>query len=103
PSSSREYHTRLRFENDGTGFPELRVRFGIRSAAGVQQLGQLAFGYNSPNERLEINSVEVRKADGSMTAVGPDAVEDARHRLFPPGQPGPSGGGLREADRTKPL
>jgi Flp pilus assembly protein TadD/transglutaminase-like putative cysteine protease len=76
PFVIEQYHTRVRFETDGTGLRELLVRIRVESVAGVQQLGQLAFGYNSANERLEINSVEVRKADGSMTSVPRDAVED---------------------------
>jgi tetratricopeptide (TPR) repeat protein len=76
PFVLEQFHTRIQFENDGTGLRELRVRIRVESVAGVQQLGQLAFGYNSANERLEINSVEVRRADGSMTSVPANAVED---------------------------
>jgi len=76
PFVIEQYHTRARFENDGTGHRELLVRIRVQSQAGVQQLGQLLFGYNSTNERLVIDSVEVRKADGTTTRAPADAVQD---------------------------
>jgi len=76
PFLIEQYYTRLRFENDGTGRRELLVRIRVLSEAGVQQLGQLVFGYNSANERLEIQSVEVHKPDGSTTTAPADSVQD---------------------------
>ncbi len=76
PFVIEQYHTQARFENDGTGRRELQVRIRVQSEAGVQQLGQLVFGYNSANERLEIDSVTVHKADGSTTSAPADAVQD---------------------------
>jgi len=76
PFVIEQYHTQARFENDGTGRRELQVRIRVQSEAGVQQLGQLVFGYNSANERLEIDSVRVYKADGSTTSAPADAVQD---------------------------
>lgn len=52
------------------------MRIRVQSEAGVQQLGQLVFGYNSANERLEIDSVTVHKADGRTTSAPADAVQD---------------------------
>ncbi len=76
PFVVEQYATRVQFENDGTGRQELLVRIRVQSEAGVQQLGQLAFGYNSANERLEIHSVEVRRADGTTTSASAEAVQD---------------------------
>jgi len=56
----REYH----FENDGTGYTPPPAKFRVQTQAGVQQLGQLIFGYNSANEKLESRLLRVRKPDG---------------------------------------
>ncbi len=76
PFVIEQYYTRSRFEKDGTGRRELHVRIRVQSEAGVQQLGQLVFGYNSANERMTIDSVEVHKADGSAATAAADAVQD---------------------------
>ena len=71
-----QLHSRYRFENDGTGRKETVARIRVQSEAGVQQWGQLQFGYNSANERMEIAYVRVVKADGSVVKTGDDAVQD---------------------------
>jgi len=68
--------TRVRFENDGTGVREFQVGVRVQSEAGVQRLGQLAFGYNAANETLEIGQVEVRKASGGTMSITRGAVQD---------------------------
>src|SRR6202047_4779951 len=68
--------SRYRFESDGTGRKETVARIRVQSEAGVQQWGQLQFGYNSANERVEIAYVRVVKADGSEVKAGNDAVQD---------------------------
>ncbi len=65
-----------RFENDGTGTREQIARVRVQSDAGVQALGQLVFGYNSANERMEVKYVKVRKADGTVVTAPPDAAQD---------------------------
>src|ERR1700724_614341 len=65
-----------RFENDGTGRKETVARIRVQSEAGVQQWGQIQFGYNSANERVEMGYVRVVKADGSVVRAGDDAVQD---------------------------
>src|SRR5271157_5084681 len=45
--------TSVRMENDGTDRRELKVRVRAQSQAGVQQLGQLAFEYNTANQSLD--------------------------------------------------
>ncbi len=69
--------TRHRFENDGTGRREARARVKVQTDAGVQTWGQLVFGYSAGTERLEIEYVRVRKADGSVVTTPLDtAVQD---------------------------
>src|SRR5262249_33491165 len=70
------YRTAWRFENDGTGHKEVAVRVTMKSDTGVQRWGQLVFGYNAANERVDVTSVNVLKADGSVIAAGRDAVQD---------------------------
>jgi tetratricopeptide (TPR) repeat protein len=71
-----QFRSRYRFENDGTGRRENIARIRVQSEAGVQQWGQLQFGYNSANERVEIVYVRVVKADGSVVKAGDDDVQD---------------------------
>ena len=71
-----QYRSVYRFENDGTGRKETIARVRVQSEAGVQQWGQIQFGYNSANERVEIAYVRVVKADGSVVKAGDDAVQD---------------------------
>ena len=49
PFVIEKYSTIARFENDGTGERDLTARIRVQSDAGVQQLGELIFGYNSAN------------------------------------------------------
>ena len=65
-----------RFEDDGTGRRELYMRIRTQTEAGVQEYGQIVFGYNSANERADVAFVRVRKPDGSVIATPPDAVQD---------------------------
>jgi tetratricopeptide (TPR) repeat protein/transglutaminase-like putative cysteine protease len=82
PDYSREamvyeqYRTLVRFENDGTGRRDSTARIRVQSDAGVQALGQLVFGYNAANEKIEINYVRVKKSDGKVVTATADAVQD---------------------------
>ena len=58
-----------RFENDGTGVEETEAVVRIQSQAGVEEFGQLVFGYSSATEKLDVEYVRVRKPDGQL--VGP--------------------------------
>jgi len=71
-----QYRSIYRFENDGTGRKETVARVRVQSEAGVQQWGQIQVGYNSANERVEMDYVRVIKADGSVVKAGEDAVQD---------------------------
>ena len=66
----------LRYENDGTGTLERKVRVRVQSSLGVEKLGQLVLDYNSANERLDVVSVRVIKPDGKIIVTGPDSVQD---------------------------
>jgi len=76
PFVIEQIKTVQRFENDGTGTRRVHARIHVQNEGGVQALGQLALGYNSANERLTVDSVRVRKADGTVVTAGPDAVQD---------------------------
>src|SRR3954453_8733563 len=82
PDFSREamvyeqYRTLVRFENDGTGRRDSIARVRVQSEAGVQMHGQLVFGYNAANEKIEINYVRVKKSDGKVITATADAVQD---------------------------
>jgi transglutaminase-like putative cysteine protease/tetratricopeptide (TPR) repeat protein len=64
---------RARFENDGTGVEETEAVVLIQSQAGVEEFGQLVFGYASGIERLDVEYVRVRKPDGQVV-VTPEAT-----------------------------
>jgi tetratricopeptide (TPR) repeat protein/transglutaminase-like putative cysteine protease len=68
--------TMYRFENDGTGRRETYARVKVQSDAGVQQWGQLVFGFNASTERMDIQFVRVHKADGSTVTAPADAVQE---------------------------
>lgn len=91
-------YERYRFENDGTGRKETTLRVHILSDVGLKSFGQLRFGYNSSNDRLEITSVKVTKPDGSVIPAGPDAVQD----LSTPVQLAPVYADYREKHVTVP-
>ncbi|HET8783404.1 MAG TPA: DUF3857 domain-containing protein [Pyrinomonadaceae bacterium] len=68
--------TIYRYERDGTGQRELMMRVKIQSDAGVERFGQLIFPYTSANEKLEMDYVRVRKADGSVVKATASDIQD---------------------------
>src|SRR5947208_2940826 len=54
----------FRWNADGTGTSTVTARIRVRTQAGVQQLGQLVWGYNSANEKLDIKYLRVSQPDG---------------------------------------
>src|SRR6202167_2860910 len=76
PFVIEQYYTTARFENDGTSERTLAVRIRVQSDAGVQQLGELIFGYNSSNEAMDVRFVRVKKKDGSVVTASADSVKD---------------------------
>src|SRR5277367_829635 len=67
---------RIRFENDGTEVSETEAVVQIQSQAGVEEFGQLVFGYSSATEKLEIEYVRVRKPDGRVVATPESTAQD---------------------------
>src|SRR6478736_4601220 len=68
--------TTYRFEKDGTGQRELNLRVKVQSDAGVERFGQLVFGYSSANEKLDMDFVRVRKADGTVVNAAASDIQD---------------------------
>ncbi len=81
PYVVEQLSTAARFENDGTSRRDFKLRVLVKTDLGVESWGQLVFGYNSGNEKLEIPYVRVRKADGSVITAGSEAVQDMTPNL----------------------
>jgi transglutaminase-like putative cysteine protease/tetratricopeptide (TPR) repeat protein len=67
---------RVRFENDGTEVSETEAVVQIQSQAGVEEFGQLVFGYSSATEKLEVAYVRVRKPDGQVVVTPESTAQD---------------------------
>jgi transglutaminase-like putative cysteine protease/tetratricopeptide (TPR) repeat protein len=67
---------RARFENDGTEMSETEAVVRIQSQAGVEEFGQLVFGYSSATEKLEVEYVRVRKPDGTVVVTPESTAQD---------------------------
>jgi tetratricopeptide (TPR) repeat protein/transglutaminase-like putative cysteine protease len=67
---------RARFENDGTGVEETEAVIRIQSQAGVEQFGQLVFGYSSATEQLKVEYVRVRKPNGEVIVTPDSTAQD---------------------------
>jgi tetratricopeptide (TPR) repeat protein/transglutaminase-like putative cysteine protease len=76
PFVIEKYLLSARFENDGTGSRTLSSRIKVQSDAGVQQLGELIFGYNSASEKMDVHYVRVLTSDGSTGTAKTDAVKE---------------------------
>lgn len=63
----------FRYENDGTGYSTTTARIKVQTQSGVQQLGQLVFGYNSANEKLDVTYLRVVKASDGSTVNATEA------------------------------
>jgi tetratricopeptide (TPR) repeat protein/transglutaminase-like putative cysteine protease len=67
---------RVRFENDGTEVSETEATVRIQSQAGVEEFGQLVFGYSSATEKLEVDYVRVRKPNGQVVVTPESTAQD---------------------------
>jgi tetratricopeptide (TPR) repeat protein len=76
PFVIEQYVTTARFENDGTGNEDLRVRVRIQSEAGVAPWSELIFGYDDHREKIDVRYARVRRGNGAVTEVPADAVKD---------------------------
>jgi tetratricopeptide (TPR) repeat protein len=68
--------TSYRFEKDGTGQRDMNIRVRVQSEAGLERFGQLVFGYSAANEKLDLEFVRVRKADGTAVSASESDVQD---------------------------
>ena len=66
----------VRFESDGTGVEETEAVIRVQSQAGVKEFGQMVFGYSSATEKLDVEYVRVRKADGSVVVTPESTAQD---------------------------
>lgn len=69
-------HTRISYENDGSGVRETRARLQVQTQSGLTHAGQLIFPYNAENETVELRSVRVVKPDGTVVPTGPENIQD---------------------------
>ncbi len=67
---------RVHFENDGREVSETEAVVRIQSQAGVEEFGQLVFGYSSATEKLEVEYVRVRKSDGRVVETPEATAQD---------------------------
>jgi tetratricopeptide (TPR) repeat protein/transglutaminase-like putative cysteine protease len=67
---------RVRFENNGTEVRETEAVIRIQSQAGVEEFGQLIFGYSSAIEKLVVEYVGVRKPDGRVVVTPESTAQD---------------------------
>lgn len=67
---------RVRFDDDGKEVSETEAVVRIQSQAGVEEFGQLFFGYSSAIEKLEIDYVRVRKPDGKVVVTPESTAQD---------------------------
>src|SRR5271168_2019856 len=66
----------VRFENDGTEVSETEAVVHIQSQAGVEEFGQIVFGYSSATEKLGVEYVRVRKPDGRVVVTPDSTAQD---------------------------
>src|ERR1700687_37967 len=67
---------RVRFENDGTEVSQTEAAVRIQRQAGVEEFGQLVFGYSSATEKVEVEYVRVRKPDGHAVVAPESTAQD---------------------------
>src|SRR6266436_59833 len=67
---------RVHFQNDGTEVSETEAVIRIQSQAGVEEFGQLVFGYSSATEKFEVEYVRVRKPDGQVVLTPESTAQD---------------------------
>src|SRR5438094_320187 len=66
----------VRFENDGSGVRQTTAVIRIQSQAGVQEFGQLVFGYSTATEEVSIDYVRVRRPDGQVVSTATTNAQD---------------------------
>jgi tetratricopeptide (TPR) repeat protein/transglutaminase-like putative cysteine protease len=91
----------FRWNADGTGTSTVTARIRVQTQAGVQQLGQLIWGYNSANEKLDIKYLKVSNPDGSgMVNASAENFQDVPSQIE---RDAPSYSDYRERHITVPA
>src|SRR6202171_6321256 len=67
---------RVHFENDGREVSETDAVIRMQSQAGVEEFGQLVFGYSSATEKFEVEYVRVLKPDGQVVVTPESTAQD---------------------------
>lgn len=68
--------TKITVETDGTAIREVGAAVRINSESGVKQFAVLKFAFTSLNEQVEIDSVKVRKPDGTVISTPESNVQE---------------------------
>jgi len=90
PEITREFvieqkHLRVTYESDGSGERQLKLRVKVLTESAVREWGRLPLPYTPDTEQLQIDRVQVRRPDGTVTANATGDVQDLAVR--PPGDP----------------
>jgi tetratricopeptide (TPR) repeat protein/transglutaminase-like putative cysteine protease len=70
--------TNVRFAADGTSEREQIVQVHLQSDAAVRQFGVLSFAFDNDGERVAVDYVRVRKADGSTVETPASNFQETR-------------------------
>ncbi len=73
--------TRIAVEADGTATRELGVAVRINNDNGVKQFAVLKFPFTSANQQVEIDSVQVRRPDGTVIKTPESNIQDMPHEV----------------------
>jgi Domain of Unknown Function with PDB structure (DUF3857) len=82
--SFERIHTKVRFENDGSGRREQTLWIKVLDEQAVRQFGEFSLAYQSESEDLAMTDVAVQKPDGTVVPTPVSSVQDLA--AMPPGQ-----------------
>ena len=82
--SFERIHTKVRFENDGSGRREQTLWIKVLDEQAVRQFGEFSLAYQSESEDLAMTEVAVQKPDGTVVPTPASSVQDLA--AMPPGQ-----------------
>ena len=68
--------THRHFESDGGSTEEVTASIHVQSEAGVEEFGQLVFGYSSATEKLTVDYVRVKKNSGEVVNTPESNAQD---------------------------
>jgi tetratricopeptide (TPR) repeat protein len=76
PYVIEQLQTKVRFEADGRGERELKLRVRIQSESALKNFGVLVYPYMASFENLDVLYVRVRKADGSVIETPASEIQE---------------------------